>query len=476
VTVNYRAEIDGLRAVAVSTVVLYHAKVPGFASGYLGVDVFFVISGFLITSIIFPHVSQRRFSYSSFLERRVRRILPALSLVMMVCMPFAWYLMLPDPLENFGQSLVATVFSANNILLSLTSGYWDLAADFKPLVHTWSLGVEEQFYLAYPFLLIALTRLSLGRMVAILLSLAVVSFAAQIWGRQEDPDAAFYLIQYRAWELILGALAYFARKHVPSGKSESVATLSLVGVLTSVLAGATGTSGGTVTTVGATLGTAGFLYAAEQRHWAARVLSCRPAVFVGLISYSLYLWHQPILAYLRIASFDEPGEWQYLAAIVLAVCLSWISWKYVVIPFRQPETVSRQRVGWIVGGILGVAAAAGLAAHLSNGFPSRMSGQMTAEAAAGSSIAYNERVRRMLPANFDNAPSDRARILVVGNSFARDFANILLESELADQLYLAYRSDLDLCDTAWSEIESAPLSAADAVVFASGGYPPECIE
>ena len=181
---TYRPEIDGLRAVAVLPVVLYHAGLPGFHGGFIGVDIFFVISGYLITRIILAEQAEGCFSLWRFYERRARRILPALFLVAACCLPPAWLWMSPDALQNFGQSLTATVFSANNILLWLTSGYWALEAEFKPLMHSWSLGVEEQFYLLYPLLLIALWRSGV-RLIGILLavlaltSLVLAEFAGE---------------------------------------------------------------------------------------------------------------------------------------------------------------------------------------------------------------------------------------------------------------------------------------------------------
>ena len=153
---HYRAEIDGLRAVAVFPVIFFHAGFELFSGGFVGVDVFFVISGYLITSIIIKEKEEGTFKLVNFYERRIRRILPALYVVSICCIPFAWKFMLPDPLENFGQSLIATSLFSNNILLTLTSGYWDLAVEFKPLIHTWTLAVEEQYYFIFPlFLLIA---------------------------------------------------------------------------------------------------------------------------------------------------------------------------------------------------------------------------------------------------------------------------------------------------------------------------------
>ena len=149
----YRSEIDGLRAVAVIPVMIFHAGFDLLAGGYLGVDIFFVISGYLITCMILAQKSNNQFSYASFYERRIRRIIPALLIVMLFCIPFAYFMMQPDDLENFGQSLISTTFISNNILLYITSGYWDLTSSFKPLLHTWSLGVEEQYYLIFPVLL-----------------------------------------------------------------------------------------------------------------------------------------------------------------------------------------------------------------------------------------------------------------------------------------------------------------------------------
>ena len=149
---HYRPEIDGLRAVSVIPVIFFHAGLEFFKGGFLGVDIFFVISGYLITLIILNDLDKGNFSLSKFYERRARRILPALFFVICCCVPFAYFWMLPDPLENFGQSVFATIFFANNVLLWMTSGYWDLASEFKPLIHTWSLAVEEQFYIVFPLI------------------------------------------------------------------------------------------------------------------------------------------------------------------------------------------------------------------------------------------------------------------------------------------------------------------------------------
>lgn len=202
---KYRPEVDGLRAVAVISVLLFHAGFAVFSGGFVGVDVFFVISGYLITTIMLGELEKGTFSLLNFYERRFRRILPALYLVMAVTLAVGWFTLLPDEYKNLGQSVVATTFYANNMLLGLTSGYWDLASQFKPLLHTWSLGVEEQYYAVVPLLLMVAWRwtrwLGLGIVV-----LTTASLVLAQWMIYVSPSWAFYLLPTRFWELATGAL------------------------------------------------------------------------------------------------------------------------------------------------------------------------------------------------------------------------------------------------------------------------------
>ena len=219
---SYRPDIDGLRALAVVPVLLFHAEVPGFSGGFVGVDIFFVISGYLITRIILRDISLQRFSMLSFIERRVRRILPALYLVMIACIPAAWFLMLADDFENFGQSTLATVVSANNVLIWLTSSYWGIASDFKPLLHTWSLGVEEQFYLGYPLLLLMLSRF---RRSATAWVMAIVWIASIISAQvllDRAPSAVFLLLPFRMFELLTGALLAWWETRRPGSEGRAI--------------------------------------------------------------------------------------------------------------------------------------------------------------------------------------------------------------------------------------------------------------
>ncbi|MBC7505776.1 MAG: acyltransferase, partial [Sandarakinorhabdus sp.] len=198
---RYRPEIDGLRALAVLPVMLFHAGFGVFSGGYVGVDVFFVISGYLITTIIAEERAAGRFSLVRFYERRARRILPALFLVMVVCLPFAWWWMLPVELADFGRSLVAVVLFVSNVLFWRTSGYFDLAAEAKPLLHTWSLGVEEQFYVVFPLVIALGWRFGIRRLTIGLGIVTAMSLMASAWVLNHDAQASFFLLPTRAWEL-----------------------------------------------------------------------------------------------------------------------------------------------------------------------------------------------------------------------------------------------------------------------------------
>jgi len=206
---NYRREIDGIRALAVIPVIFFHAGFSLFSGGYVGVDVFFVISGYLITGIVMAEVTRGTFSIADFYERRIRRILPALFLVVVVCVPVAFLVLLPADLKEFGQSLIAVATFSSNVFFWSQSGYFHGAAELKPLLHTWSLAVEEQFYVLFPLLLLFMWRWGRKWTVAILLTLAVASLLLAEWGALNKPIATFFLLPTRAWELLLGSLVAF---------------------------------------------------------------------------------------------------------------------------------------------------------------------------------------------------------------------------------------------------------------------------
>ena len=231
---KYRPEIDGLRALAVIPVILFHAGFEIFSGGFVGVDVFFVISGYLITTILIEDIENKRFSIVNFYERRARRILPALFSVMLVCIPFAWMWMLPSQMKDFSQSLVAVSLFASNILFWRESGYFDAAAEEKPLLHTWSLAVEEQYYVVFPIFLILAWRFGKNRVFWMIVVMAAISLLLSEWGWRNKATANFYLAPTRAWELFAGSIAAFVIQKQGVRKNNPLALVGLAAILFSI--------------------------------------------------------------------------------------------------------------------------------------------------------------------------------------------------------------------------------------------------
>ena len=299
---NYRPDIDGLRAIAVLAVVLYHANIQPFGGGYVGVDVFFVISGYLITSLIHEHCRTGQFSIVQFYERRVRRIFPALFATVAFCFLVGCLLMMPLDYKQFGYSAVANALFASNLLFWLKTGYFDTDAEVKPLLHTWSLGVEEQFYILFPCLLLLLYKFWRNGVASILSLLLIASLFLSVWQVYDQPTSAFYLPLGRAWELLVGALLALSRDRLPH-RVFFDGVLGLLGmalIFGSIFSLTADTPFPGLAALPACLGTAAIIYSGEQsKHFVPRLLSLRIVVLLGIISYSLYLWHWPLLVFAK---------------------------------------------------------------------------------------------------------------------------------------------------------------------------------
>lgn len=374
---DYRREIDGLRAIAVIPVILFHAGFETFSGGFVGVDVFFVISGYLITTIILAELEQGKFSIVNFYERRARRILPALFFVMLVCIPFAWFWLSPDNLLEFCRSLVAVVFFSSNILFWREDGYFANAAAEKPLLHTWSLAVEEQYYVLFPIFLMLFWKLG-KRWILIALGLVfVVSLAVAQWAAYAKPVAAFYLLPTRGWELLIGAFAAFylsKTSHKEFGKrvAEIGGWLGVALILYAVLTYSKATPFPGFYALVPTLGTVLVILFATQQTTVGRFVGNKAFVGVGLISYSAYLWHQPLFAFSRYESLTEPSKFLFVALSAFSLVLAYLSWKFVETPFRSNKEITRLTI--LKFSIIG-AAAFGLVGSLGigySGFPSRL--------------------------------------------------------------------------------------------------------
>ena len=354
---KYRAEIDGLRALAVLPVILFHGGFELFSGGFVGLDVFFVISGYLITTIIISEMAEGKFSIVNFYERRARRILPALFFVMAACLPFAWLWLMPSDLKDFGQSLIAVSIFSSNILFWLESGYFDTAAELKPLLHTWSLAVEEQYYIFFPLFIMLTWRLGLKWILILLSIVFFVSLGAAQWGAYNSPTATFFLLPTRGWELLVGVFAAFYLKYNNHLKSHSLnQVLSLLGfgmIIYSIIAFDKTTPFPSLYALIPTIGTGLLILCAVPKTMIHKLLSLKFIVGIGLISYSAYLWHQPLLAFARYRVFIELSDITVTLLCLSSLLLAYFSWRYVEAPFRDKSVYSRSRVfSFAVMGIL----------------------------------------------------------------------------------------------------------------------------
>lgn len=369
---KYRSDIDGLRSLAILPVLIFHAGREVLHGGYVGVDVFFVISGYLITKIIADEIFQERFSIVNFYERRLRRIFPCLFAVLLFSCVGAALLFLPNDFNNFSKSLLATILFASNILFYRQSGYFDGPAEMKPLLHTWSLAVEEQFYIFFPIILIFAYRYARNWISAILIPIAVLSFAASVWGVAHKPAFTFFMAPTRVWELFVGS---FLALGVVQATSNKILREVLAGLGVALICWAVFTFTPKTTFPGANalfpvMGAALLIYAA-QGTITGRILSVRPVVFIGKISYSLYLWHWPIIVFLEYYLLEKLSGITSLAAIIASLIIAALSWRYIEQPFREKNVFSsRQVFTWSAVG-MGLLFIFGISGIIANGLPYR---------------------------------------------------------------------------------------------------------
>ncbi len=378
--VDYRRDVDGLRAVAVLSVVFCHANL-GLPGGFVGVDVFFVISGYLITSLILKDLHRGTFSLADFWERRVRRILPALLVVTVATLVAGWFLLMPDGFASLGKSVVGLALLVSNVQFWRDTDYFAAAAREKPLLHTWSLAVEEQFYLLVPVLLLLLARRRLLGRAFLLLALAMgFSFALSIYGTYRHSDATFYLLPTRAWELFTGCLLAFlppARQQASALRKELLAGLGLALILLPCFLYDEKTRFPGLAALPPVLGTALLIWAGRScltgLPVANRFLAWSPMVFIGLISYSLYLWHWPLFAFAWSVTLDPLSPLMRCLLVVAGLALAVLSWRYVEVPFRHRKLIAtRPQLVAATGLAFAALLSAGVAVYFSDGLEARL--------------------------------------------------------------------------------------------------------
>lgn len=378
---RYRKEIDGLRALAVIPVILFHAGFKIFNGGFVGVDVFFVISGYLITTIILIEKEAGTFSIKNFYQKRARRILPALFFVMLCCLPFVWVWMFPDQLRSFAKSLVAVSIFASNIFFQKGKGvdYFEPSNEEMPLLHTWSLAVEEQYYIIFPFFIALFWRFGKPRLLFFIIISAIISFSLAEWSSHIARH--FYSSPKRAWEILVGAICAFYLLEKNEHKSSQ--WLSLIGmglILLSIFAFDKNTPYPSLYTLIPVFGTALIILFGAHKTFVSRILSTPVLVGVGLISYSAYLWHYPLLAFARIRSLNEPTSTQLLLLSALSLLLGWVTWRFIEQPFRvrqgRKPLLSQKKL--TLSAVYGVSffISIGVICSSGDGFESRFNGQV----------------------------------------------------------------------------------------------------
>ncbi|OYU11103.1 MAG: acyltransferase [Comamonadaceae bacterium PBBC1] len=439
----YRKEIDGLRAIAVLPVILFHAGFEAFSGGFVGVDVFFVISGYLITSIILVEYEQEKFSLINFYERRARRILPALFIVIIVCIPFAWFWLLPSDMRDFSQSLIAVSFFASNILFWRESGYFETSAELKPLLHTWSLAVEEQYYVFFPIFIMIFWRLGRKWIIIAIGLLFVVSIVFSEWAVSAKPAAAFYLLPMRAWEMLIGALAAFYLSqcnHKLIGKrlSEIGGWIGLSLILCAIVVFNKSTPFPGFYALVPTIGAVLIILFSSENTSVGKFLGNRVFVAVGLISYSAYLWHQPLFAFARHRTLIEPSYIVFSGLIFLTFILAYISWKFVETPFRSKLIFQRSAIFGLALLITLIISIFGYYGHQTNGFQGRIDGLVLDNAPdmkiyekqvekCWNSVEKNPNVDSACVLGADNAP---VAFGLLGDSHAGSLLHVLNEEAL----------------------------------------------
>jgi peptidoglycan/LPS O-acetylase OafA/YrhL len=373
---SYRADIDGLRAIAVLAVVGFHAFPGRIQGGFVGVDIFFVISGFLISKFIFKALDQKSFNFIDFYSRRVRRLFPALSLILLSCLVAGWFLELPKEYAQLGKHVSTGAAFVSNLTLWQEAGYFDPVSHSKPLLHLWSLGIEEQFYIFYPLVLYLIGHLSKARGRPLLL-LTLASFVLSVFQIGADTSAAFYSPLTRFWELSVGGLLVLAQSHHDLAKcslsrlvknSMSIIGLAAI-VLSLVLLSPNSVFPGwwAILPVG---GTAALLWAGSDAIINKHLLSHRALVLVGLLSYPLYLWHWPLLTFAQIDASEPLNRSIRVAIVLISMFAAWVTYKYVEQPIRRRQL----SVGLTTTLLTAIASIglAGLIIYLLQGIPSRM--------------------------------------------------------------------------------------------------------
>ena len=426
---SYRSDLDGLRAVAVIPVILYHLGVGWVPGGFVGVDIFFVISGYLITGVIVREAANREFSLIRFYERRIRRIFPALFVVLICTALVGFFILDAGTFDELGRSLLATTLFSSNLYFWQQVGYFDTAAELKPLLHTWSLAVEEQFYVFFPIFLILLLRFFKSSYKYLVALVGLISLTlCIILVRSTAVD--FYFAPLRAWELILGGLLVLDIFPKISNKiiTNTLSILGITSILASIFLFTTATPYPGVAAVLPTLGAFLIIYSnSEKKTLVGNLLSWQPIVFIGLISYSLYLWHWPIVVFAKYYTIRPLTPAQEIGIFLLTFLLSAITWRWVEKPFRNHTVYSQKSIFAFGLSTIAVLSVLGEGIIFFQGFPQRFTADQAIDEKMNQSnmealvTVNNIKSRDLTDVNFANSLSEASFVVLGSSSQAKSF-------------------------------------------------------
>lgn len=430
---QYRADIDGLRAAAVLAVLFYHFDLSLFSGGFTGVDIFFVISGFLITQNIMADIASGSFSFVRFYARRIKRLFPALYATLLLSLLFSHLLFTPEHHAQFGKSLLASLLSVSNILFWKEAGYFDTSVEFKPLLHTWSLAVEEQFYLVWPALLLVLSRLGRKWLLLFLLISSVISvYWAERW-LKIDPSGAFFLTPFRLAEFACGAVLVWLLPFQPKNKLllEPLLAVGFLCIGWSIFAFSKQTPFPGLHALLPSLGAALIIYSGQARllGW---LLRNPVSAGIGLISYSLYLIHWPLLIFYKYWKYSELTQPDRLGLLLACFLLAGLSWKCIEQPFRKGRLIPQKAFFALCGGVAVLLLVAGAAVVQQAGFPRRISGKFAQVKNAGQFHIDQYGGKGYSLTGRIGAKKKEYDVIITGDSFVLQYAAGL------DQLFQRY--------------------------------------
>ena len=453
---KYRPEIDGLRAIAILPVIFYHAGLQIFSGGYVGVDIFFVISGYLISSIILSEIETGKFSLINFYQRRARRILPALFCVILISTPFAWFILLPADLELFGNSAFSALTFWSNYIFYFEIDYFETSSKLKPLLHTWSLSIEEQFYIIYPILLIFFFKFGKKTFIIFLIISAITSLTLAQWAGNlkftypyfekeflffnQSSLTNFFLPIGRIWELIIGILiAFYIKKNGQPNRFNEILTLfGLMLIFYSVFTFTPETNYPSFHTLLPTIGTGLLILFMNSKTFIHKIFSQKLLVFIGLISYSAYLYHFPIFTFIEYSNYLENSLLLKIILILITFFISFVSWKYIEKPFRNKKKITTKLFIYILLVLYLLTSLFVILNFHNKGFKSRFDKDFK-----NFSINFNSKeleqettlYKKKLRLENEFITNDKKKILIIGNSVAID---LLMSFDQNSDLFVDY--------------------------------------